>query len=72
MLVPQISSSVVIMTREELKALETAAFKRGVERGRFEERCDRNSSPPGKVGHSGATESTGSVSSDAAVRPANS
>lgn len=41
MLTPQISPDVVIMTREELKAVETAAFRRGVERGRFEEGTDR-------------------------------
>jgi len=34
---PAVSDSVVIMTRAELKAREDAAFKRGVERGRFEE-----------------------------------
>lgn len=67
-----VSSDVVILTREEFRKIEYAAFQRGVERGRFEESYDRsNSAAPGNVGHSGATESTGSASSDAAVRPAN-
>lgn len=37
-----ISDEVVILTRAELKAREDAAFKRGVERGRFEESYDRS------------------------------
>ena len=70
---PAVSHDVVIMTRAELKAREQAAYKRGVERGRFEESCDRSNSPaPGKAGHSEATESTGSASADAAVRLVNS
>ena len=70
---PAVSPKIVIMTREELRAREQEAYARGVKRGRFEESCDRaNSAPPGKVGHSGATENTGAASSDAAVRPANS
>ena len=31
-----ISSNVVILTKEELKAIEDKAFQRGVERGKFE------------------------------------
>lgn len=70
---PSISPDVVILTREELAAREHAAFMRGVERGKFEESYARsNSAPPGKVGHSGITENTGSASPDAAVHPANS
>ena len=69
---PAVSPDVVIMTRAELSAIEVAAFKRGVERGRFEESCDRsNSTARGSEGHLGATENTGSASSDAAVRHAN-
>ena len=36
-----ISSNVVILTREELTAVKQAAFKRGVDRGRFEAACER-------------------------------
>lgn len=58
-MVPSISPDVVIMTRSELAKLTNAAFLRGVERGRFEESCDRsNSAPPGQVGHlAGAVDS---------------
>jgi hypothetical protein len=37
-----ISSNVVILTREEFERAKTASFHRGVERGRFEEGCDRS------------------------------
>lgn len=67
-----ISKNVVILTRAEFDEIKRKEFLRGVERGRFEERCPPNSPPPGYVGHSGATESTGAASKDVAVRPANS
>lgn len=63
-----ISSNVVILTREELEEIKRKAFLRGVERGKFE----AHSTARGSEGHSGATENTGSASSDVAVRPANS
>lgn len=69
----QVSDEVVILTRKELAERERQAFLYGVERGRFEESCDRSDSKArGSEGHLGATESTGSAPSDAAVRPANS
>lgn len=37
---PAVSQSVVIMTRLELAEREGAAFRRGVERGKFEARCE--------------------------------
>jgi hypothetical protein len=69
-----ISDDIVILTRADLDKRMNEAFQRGVRRGRFEESCDRgrNSARPGKVAHSETTESTGAVSSDAAVRLANS
>lgn len=60
---PAVSPSIVIMTREELREREAAAFKRGVERGRFEEGMDRaarHSAAPGERGHSaGAVDNHG-------------
>ena len=38
-----ISKDVVIITTKELEEVKNAAFQKGVERGRFEERSDRNS-----------------------------
>lgn len=68
-----VSADVIVMTRAELKAIKEREFRRGVRRGRFEESCDRsNSTARGSEGLSWATESTGSASSDAAVRPTNS
>jgi hypothetical protein len=66
-----ISKNVVILTTEELKEIKRKEFLRGVERGKAEE-YHRHSTARGSEGHSGATESTGSASSGAAVRPANS
>lgn len=40
-----ISNNVVIITRDELEARENAAFKRGVERGRFEQYHDSQQIP---------------------------
>lgn len=40
-----ISSDVVVLTKTELEEKERAAFRRGVERGRFEERMDVNARP---------------------------
>lgn len=68
-----ISKDVVIMTKAEFNEHMRQAYLRGVERGRFEYGLDKsNSAPPGKVGHSEATENTGAASKDAAVRLANS
>jgi hypothetical protein len=50
-----ISDEVVIMTRAELLARERQAFRRGVERGRFEERSER-SNPERKPGGINGTE----------------
>lgn len=36
-----ISTNVHILTNEELEAIKRAAYRRGVERGRFEEGMDR-------------------------------
>ena len=66
-----ISRDVVIITKAELEEIKTKAFLRGVERGKFEGSRDiPNSKARGLEGHLGATENTGSASSDAAVRPA--
>ena len=58
---PAISENVVILTRAEFEEAITAAFRRGVERGRFEEGYERsNSAPPGLSGaHEGAVDSHG-------------
>ena len=37
-----ISANVIIMTKDELEALKHKWFQKGVERGRFEERYERN------------------------------
>lgn len=61
-----ISPNVVILTIEELTKIKRKEYLRGVERGKFE----AHSTARGSEGHRGATESTGSASGDAAVRPA--
>ena len=70
---PAVSPDVIIMTRAELRAREQAAYKRGVERGRFEESCDRAKTipAPGLGAHQGAVDSHGMQDSVPAGRPAN-
>lgn len=40
--VQMISKDVVILTRDQLSKIKATEYRRGVERGRFEESCDRS------------------------------
>lgn len=54
------------------EAAQFQALREKINREKYAELDATNSKAQGSAGHSGATENTGSASTDAAVRPANS